>query len=170
MIQFITILVKDIQKKAENFKGIPRLEQLQRDILRPLICKFTEGIGSKYKYTGQRFWSEEAIGFYAINDRKLFVSQKDEEGKSHRKMQVQHEHVFEVVELSNEIISSQAVEKTINKITSCVVTKKEHEELTKQTSSGWLRYKDANLKVIDFGDNNKNLTSQDFLELAKKFS
>lgn len=69
--------------------------------------------------------------------------------------ELQHDHVFENRKLIGKILDNpDNIEKVVNDCIGCVVTKKEHERLTKISREnpcleGWQRYDKAGIKVVD---------------------
>ncbi len=97
----------------------------KKELLDVCIWKITEADG-KYK---TRYWSEGAT-------------------KSEEKYW-RHEHVHEKKELITRLIKGERLETVFDDMVACTVTKEEHSLLSKSSSQGWQRYRDANIKVYD---------------------
>lgn len=116
-----------IESAIIAIKSIIPLELLdahKRELLGVCIWKITEADGK----WNVRFRSEKAL------------SSSDN---------LRHEHVYERKHLIDRLISGESVESVIRDAIACVVTKDEHLVLSRQTSSGWDRYREAKIKVFD---------------------
>lgn len=96
----------------------------KRELLSVCIWKITEADG-KYKV---RYWSEGSIS---------------------SNVKLQHEHVYERKTLISRLLDGEPVESVICDAVACMVTKTEHERLTRSKQIGWARYKDAGVRVFD---------------------
>ena len=123
-----------IKSATDAIKAILPLELYEahkKELLGVCIWKITEVDGSK---SGVRFWSESAIN---NSDPKLLI----------------HEHVHTRKELIQRLLEGENVEAVLKDAIACVVKRDEHELLHSFSSSGWQRYKDADIKVYDFKNN-----------------
>jgi hypothetical protein len=100
------------------------LESHKRELIGVCIWKITEA-GGKWNV---RFRSEKALS----NTQNL-----------------RHEHVYERKHLIDRLISGETVDSVIRDAIACIVTQDEHLALSRQTSSGWNRYRGAEIKVYD---------------------
>jgi hypothetical protein len=97
----------------------------KKELLSACIWKITEADG-KLKV---RFWSEGAL---AAPPKEL-----------------RHEHVFERRELITRLLSGEDVDSVLNNAVACIVTKQEHVALSRSAKSGWERYMDCKIRVLD---------------------
>lgn len=97
----------------------------KKELLSVCIWKITEADGK----TKVRYWSQGAI--------------EDSTQKLH------HEHVHERRELIARLLSGEDVERVVVDAVACMVTQKEHRELSNHCFVGWDRYKEASIRVYD---------------------
>lgn len=100
------------------------LEAHKRELLSVCIWKITEADGK----WNVRFRSEKALT---------------------ESPNLRHEHVFERKELIDRLLSEESIESVIRDAKACIVTQEEHIALSKQSGSGWDRYRGAKIKVFD---------------------
>ncbi len=97
----------------------------KKELLSICIWKITEADGK----TKVRYWSEGAI--------------------DSNRQSLQHEHVHVRKELIHKLVSGESVDTVIKDAIACMVTKDEHRRLGQSGESGWLRYKDAGIRIYD---------------------
>ncbi len=145
---FITDLAtKNIVYLAKNIPQDIIIDWVIDDIIDTWIWKITESPGPRKdtKYSGQRYWTTEAIECYLTNL---------EEGKRGKELyqRLRHEHVYEKKKIINEIIKnptdSRHVISSLEIVIACVIEKEEHSKLVKE-AVGWKRYLGEKIRVID---------------------
>ena len=97
----------------------------KKELLSVCIWKITEADG-KAKV---RYWSEGSI--------------------NNKNEKLQHEHVYERKELIQLLMNGDPVEEVVKNAIACMVTREEHQALTRSNHSGWQRYKDIGIRVYD---------------------
>jgi hypothetical protein len=116
--------IESAEKAIKAIIPLEILEAHKRELLGVCIWKITEAEGK----WNVRFRSEKAL------------SNSDD---------LRHEHVYERKHLIDRLISGESVDSVIRDAIACIVTQDEHLVLSRQTSSGWNRYRGAGIKVFD---------------------
>lgn len=127
-----------LTKAVEKIWGLKINRDIKKRLMDELIWKIGEAPNGKYKV---RYRSEGAMN---IKDVK----------------KLHHEHVISRKRLKEELVDAKnlkEVNRIINKIETCIVTRKEHKKLDNKIE-GWKRYRDAGVKVFDvFGETKRIL-------------
>jgi len=127
---------KKLYEAAEKIWELEIDKDIKKELMNVLVWKIGETPNGKYKL---KYRSKGAMNW------------KGTKG-------LNHEHVIPRKVLKEELINAKnknEVNGILDKITTCIVTRKEHDLLKKAKGSKWKRYKSAEIKVFDMSTKDK---------------
>lgn len=122
-----------------------RLTALKKVIVSLRDCNLPPD--SKKRMLNHAIWEiTKALGDFAPEFRSKGVLRGEIGTK------IERDHVYKRKQIVAEILANKPLRRVLQRIVHCVVTKKEHTQLTRvpNTVDGWLRYRYARIEVFQF--------------------